>query len=200
MGCWKKQWMVIDFIVGREIEVGGIYTGIVTNIKEHGAFVEFNGGHQGLLHISELSYEPVSRVSEVVSVGQKLSLMCIGQDVYGNIKLSLKATFPRPGILETNDVTEGSVTSAKETDGNASRVQEQQNSASELSLVGTIVTAKVYQIRAQGFVLDLGGGVRGVYRFEENNSRDFTIGDEMRVVCSGFSNKGIPVMSLVDDK
>ncbi|KAG2384157.1 Polyribonucleotide nucleotidyltransferase [Vigna angularis] len=265
--------MKIDFIVGREIEVGGIYTGIVTNIKEHGAFVEFNGGHQGLLHISELSYEPVSRVSEVVSVGQKLSLMCIGQDVYGNIKLSLKATFPRPGILETNDVTEGSVTSAKETDGNASRVQEQQNSASELSLgdlesgeaksptsqvpvivirsaaecdeeeksskvpqvdngvqldrksksrpsqnaihsapkskshckdkasvtakdleVGTIVTAKVYQIRAQGFVLDLGGGVRGVYRFEENNSRDFTIGDEMRVVCSGFSNKGIPVM------
>ncbi|BAU01404.1 hypothetical protein VIGAN_11063000 [Vigna angularis var. angularis] len=84
--------MKIDFIVGREIEVGGIYTGIVTNIKEHGAFVEFNGGHQGLLHISELSYEP------------------------------------------------------------------------------------------------------------ENNSRDFTIGDEMRVVCSGFSNKGIPVMSLVDDK
>ncbi|KOM25377.1 hypothetical protein LR48_Vigan102s003500 [Vigna angularis] len=40
----------IDFIVGREIEVGGIYTGIVTNIKEYGAFVEFNGGHQGLLH------------------------------------------------------------------------------------------------------------------------------------------------------
>ncbi|BAU00983.1 hypothetical protein VIGAN_11013000 [Vigna angularis var. angularis] len=314
----------VDFIVGREIEVGGIYTGIVTNIKEYGAFVEFNGGHQGLLHISELSYEPVSRVSEVVSVGQKLSLMCIGQDVYGNIKLSLKATFPRPGILETNDVTEGSVTSAKETDGNASRVQEQQNSASELSLgdlesgeaksptsqvpvivirsaaecdeeeksskvpqvdngvqldrksksrpsqnaihsapksksrksqdvidsstshsgplpytnakktklsmqkestsdlqkqeggeqkpknrasvtakdleVGTIVTAKVYQVRAQGFVLDLGGGVRGVYRFEENNSRDFKIGDEMRVVCSSFSSKGIPVLSLVDDK
>ncbi|XP_014516378.1 polyribonucleotide nucleotidyltransferase 2, mitochondrial [Vigna radiata var. radiata] len=292
----------IDFIVGREIEVGGIYTGIVSNIKEYGAFVEFNGGHQGLLHISELSYEPVSRVSEVVSVGQKLSLMCIGQDVYGNIKLSLKATFPRPGILETNDVTEGSVTSAKETDGNASRVQEQQNSASQSSLgdpesgeaksptsqvpvivirsasecdeeeksskvprvdngaqldrksksrpsqnaihsapksksrksqdvidsstshsgplpytnakktkdkasvtakdleVGTIVTAKVYQIRAQGFVLDLGGGVRGVYRFEENNSRDFKIGDEMRVVCSSFSNKGIPVLSLADDK
>ncbi|WVZ14591.1 hypothetical protein V8G54_012157, partial [Vigna mungo] len=291
----------IDFIVGREIEVGGIYTGIVSNIKEYGAFVEFNGGHQGLLHISELSYEPVSRVSEVVSVGQKLSLMCIGQDVYGNIKLSLKATFPRPGILETNDVTEGSVTSAKETDGNASRVQEQQNSASQSSLgdpesgeakspasqvpvivirsaaecdeeeksskvprvdngvqldrksksrsqnaihsapksksrksqdvidsstshsgplpytnakktkdkasvtakdleVGTIVTAKVYQIRAQGFVLDLGGGVRGVYRFEENNSRDFKIGDEMRVVCSSFSKKGIPVLSLADDK
>ena len=49
----------IDFIVGREIEVGGIYKGVVTSIKEYGAFVEFNGGQQGLLHISELSHEPV---------------------------------------------------------------------------------------------------------------------------------------------
>jgi polyribonucleotide nucleotidyltransferase len=46
-------------IVGREIEVGGIYKGVVTSIKEYGAFVEFNGGKQGLLHISELSHEPV---------------------------------------------------------------------------------------------------------------------------------------------
>jgi len=52
----------IDFVVGREIEVGGIYTGIVSNIKEYGAFVEFNGGQQGLLHISELSYEPVCMI------------------------------------------------------------------------------------------------------------------------------------------
>lgn len=49
----------VDFIVGREIEVGGIYKGVVTSIKEYGAFVEFNGGQQGLLHISELSHEPV---------------------------------------------------------------------------------------------------------------------------------------------
>lgn len=49
----------VDFIIGREIEVGGIYKGIVTSIKEYGAFVEFNGGQQGLLHVSELSHEPV---------------------------------------------------------------------------------------------------------------------------------------------
>ncbi|XP_020228628.1 polyribonucleotide nucleotidyltransferase 2, mitochondrial [Cajanus cajan] len=330
----------IDFIVGREIEVGGIYTGIVATIKEYGAFVEFNGGQQGLLHISELSHEPVSRVSEVVSVGQKLSLMCIGQDVHGNIKLSLKATLPRRGGMETNDVVEGSVASAKETAniwapvGNVSSTQEQQNSVSESSLgnlelgeaksqtsqtsqvpvilirsaaecdeeekssslnlsskgshvdneveldrksksrrsqnvndsppksksrrsqvvidspsshsgplpyknvkktklsmmkesksdhqrpeedeqepkdkessesakdlkLGTKVTAKVDQIRAHGLVLDLGGGIRGMYRFEENNKKDFKIGDEMRVVCSSFSSKGIPVLSFVDDE
>ncbi|XP_010248546.1 PREDICTED: polyribonucleotide nucleotidyltransferase 2, mitochondrial isoform X2 [Nelumbo nucifera] len=92
----EKAQEKIDFIIGREIEVGGIYKGVVSSIKEYGAFVEFNGGQQGLLHISELSHEQVSRVSDVVSVGQQLSLMCIGQDVRGNIKLSLKAIKPQP--------------------------------------------------------------------------------------------------------
>lgn len=55
----------IDFIVGREIEIGGTYKGIVTSIKEYGAFVEFNGGQQGLLHISELSHDPVCRILEL---------------------------------------------------------------------------------------------------------------------------------------
>ncbi|KAG8062735.1 hypothetical protein GUJ93_ZPchr0003g17906 [Zizania palustris] len=84
----------VEFLVGREIEVGKTYKGTVSSIKEYGAFVEFNGGQHDLLHISELSHEPVSKVSDVVSVGQMLSLICIGQDVRGNIKLSLKATLP----------------------------------------------------------------------------------------------------------
>ncbi|CAM8999229.1 unnamed protein product [Rhodiola kirilowii] len=81
----------IEVLVGREIEIGGVYKGVVTSIKEYGIFVEFNGGQQGLLHISEISHEPVSRVTDVISIGQQLSLMCIGQDLHGNIKLSLKA-------------------------------------------------------------------------------------------------------------
>ncbi|KAK2365540.1 Polyribonucleotide nucleotidyltransferase 2, mitochondrial [Trifolium repens] len=278
-------------IVGREIEIGGVYKGVVTSIKEYGAFVEFNGGKQGLLHISELSYEPVSRVADVVSIGQQLSLMCIGQDVHGNIKLSLKATLRGPGGSETNDIAEGSAASAKETAKiwapvwGASSITQEQNSASELSVeknevgktnpsasetpvilirsveecdekeksinlnhnqtsngplpyknakkpklsmqkesksdaqraeenkkegkgnaplsakdlkLGTKVNAKVYQIREHGLVLDL-GGIRGMYRFEENGKKDFKLGDEMRVVCSSFSSKGIPVMSAVDD-
>ncbi|KAG8100028.1 hypothetical protein GUJ93_ZPchr0013g34230 [Zizania palustris] len=75
-------------------DVGKTYKGTVSSIKEYGAFVEFNGGQHDLLHISELSHEPVSKVLDVVSVGQMLSLKCIGQDVRGNIKLSLKATLP----------------------------------------------------------------------------------------------------------
>lgn len=52
----------VDSIVGREIEVGGIYRGVVSSVKEYGAFVEFNGGQQGLLHISELSHEQVLEI------------------------------------------------------------------------------------------------------------------------------------------
>ncbi|KVI02466.1 Exoribonuclease, phosphorolytic domain 1, partial [Cynara cardunculus var. scolymus] len=104
----------VDLIIGRAIEVGGVYKGIVSSIKEYGAFVEFNGGQQGLLHVSELSHEPVSKVSDVISVGQKLSLMCIGQDLRGNIKLSLKATLPQPKKRKTIDVVEGSLDLSKQ--------------------------------------------------------------------------------------
>lgn len=55
----------------------------------------------------------VTRVSDVVSVGQQLCLMCIGQDVRGNIKLSLKAASPLPGS-GTKNVVEGSVPVSKE--------------------------------------------------------------------------------------
>ncbi|MBA0614670.1 hypothetical protein Godav_014936 [Gossypium davidsonii] len=311
----------VDFIVGREIVVGGIYKGIVMSIKEYGAFVEFNGGQQGLLHISELSHEPVSRVSDVVSVGQQISLMCIGQDVRGNIKLSRKATLPRPES-ETKSVFEGSASVTKEkpniwaspenmskgeqlestleelvpskmenTESNrsaslmpsvvirsAAECDEEEKSAGlsktsksapkpkgtlkkgskqkkiqssdnmpDLSLsimlseslsqmggnkeftsqdegeanlsdqndketggktpvtpqklkLGTKVTAKIYQIRARGLVLDLGGGIRGMYKFEPNGEREFTVGDELLVQCSSFTSKGIPVMSMVDEE
>jgi len=84
----------------------------------------------------DLPFDQVSRVSDVVSIGQQVSLMCIGQDVRGNIKLSLKATLPRPGS-ETNYVVEGSVPSAKEEPNiwasveEVSDGQENQNSTSE---------------------------------------------------------------------
>lgn len=221
------------------------------------------------------SFHQVSKVSDVVSVGQRLSLMCIGQDVRGNIKLSLKATLPQLGS-DANNMAEGSGPVMKETPdvwpsvGSESSGQEEQKpvvdelqvsrsvvddstsslpsflirtaaecdeeeksaslsqdsksdckgasktsktiqasksgrkkktkpsqndnldvpflssglvshtqnnlndkeaaveapiSAKNLK-VGTKVTAKVHQVRALGLVLDLGSGLRGMYRFE----------------------------------
>ncbi|XP_074565518.1 polyribonucleotide nucleotidyltransferase 2, mitochondrial-like [Curcuma longa] len=99
----EKAQEKITFLIGREIEVGGTYKGVVSSIKEYGAFIEFNGGQQGLLHISELAHEPVSKICDVLSVGQELSVMCIGQDLRGNIKLSLKATIPTKGSMVNHD-------------------------------------------------------------------------------------------------
>ncbi|CAM8999180.1 unnamed protein product [Rhodiola kirilowii] len=59
--------------------------------------------------------------------------------------------------------------------------------------------ATVYQIRARGLVLDLGGGIRGMLRFEENSKKDFNVGEEIRVECSSFSGKGIPVPTILKD-
>ncbi|XP_071692697.1 polyribonucleotide nucleotidyltransferase 2, mitochondrial [Rutidosis leptorrhynchoides] len=331
----------VDLIIGRPIEIGGVYKGIVTSIKEYGAFVEFNGGQHGLLHVSELSHEPVSKISDVVSVGQKLSLMCIEQDLRGNIKLSLKATIPKKGKKvntgepsssdtsnpnldsctpvenstnqqEKQSVEDSSEDTNKNTNLNSSytstspivirsaiECDEEEKSASLgtslknnskpkratkskssqkpdiLSILGngldsasngsglskkvskpflhtekrTIydsnstssdeedrnnhitpsahvksslahllqdskfegpmdakklklgmkVTAKILQVRTRGLVLDLGGGINAMYRFESGGKQDFEVGDEVQAQCISFNNKGVPVMSIIQD-
>ncbi|KAF7079474.1 hypothetical protein CFC21_083701 [Triticum aestivum] len=324
----------VEFLVGREIEVGKTYKGIVSSIKEYGAFVDFNGGQQGLLHISELSHEPVSKVTDIISVGQALSLTCIGQDVRGNIKLSLKANLPHshqpekelasedatllpnqdlvgwaavenmpskdadvnssnskdeddtteetpafstPTVIirsaadcDAQDVANGptkkrskaasskvakpspraskptkeqqearkatpkkaSTTSTakkskkEKADDSASNgldkgkaddsasnglnaIPEQEisntlkhsspkNFRSGSIKLGDVVTAKVYQIRAYGLVLELSDGVRGMHKFVENSQNNFEVGEEVLVKCDTFSAKGVPVFSVLD--
>ncbi|KAL8248691.1 hypothetical protein R6Q59_005559 [Mikania micrantha] len=328
----------VDLIIGRAIEVGGVYKGIVTSIKEYGAFVEFNGGQHGLLHVSELSHEPVSRISDVISVGQQLSLMCIGQDLRGNIKLSLKATLPQ--TIKKSDVLEGSINILKQkpdscTPGKDSLTQTENSNAAKDSTqfidtstklnssyssmspivirsaveceeeeksaglssslknnsnlkpqrvskskssqksktskcsinldsglispkkaqvskpflltekrayndnstssesdqdknedkniiaslnyledhkskveslvdvkklkLGVKVNAKILQVRARGLVLDLGGGIKGMYRFEGTAKHEFEVGNEVQAQCISFTGKGIPVMSIMQD-
>ncbi|KAD2073971.1 hypothetical protein E3N88_41895 [Mikania micrantha] len=326
----------VDLIIGRAIEVGDVYKGVVTSIKEYGAFVEFNGGQHGLLHVSELSHEPVSRISDVISVGQQLSLMCIGQDLRGNIKLSLKATLPQK--TKMSDKVEGSLSPSKQkpdscTRGNdfltkqndqssavkdlaedtetstelnssystmspivirsavecdeeeksaglgsnlknnsslklqqASKLKSAQKlrtlkslSSSDSGLVsskkariakpflltekrmsydnnytssdedknedkhtsvildyledqeckvegpvnaknlklGMRVTANILQVRTHGLVLDLGGGIKGMYRFEGGGGKqEFEIGNEVHAQCTSFTSKGIPSKKL----
>ncbi|PKA56698.1 Polyribonucleotide nucleotidyltransferase 2, mitochondrial [Apostasia shenzhenica] len=335
----EKAQQKVDFLVGREIQVGGVYKGVICSIKEYGAFVEFNGGQQGLLHISELSHDPLSKVSDAVSIGQELSVMCIGQDVRGNIKLSLKATLPQrvsekktsedsgsvnvmldvdaarigaedkmsahfveyeseklddssystpsfiirsaadygaqnsatsklvtkktarkslPRPYNESPVQKGKLSSGRSNTGNSTAgvvaslrnkkpivaslmrkkpneedrntmfangrmregdeglgnasVQKNQDDATikpktlgtATARVGSLklgdrVTAKVYQIRAYGLVLELAGGVRGMYKFEVNGRKDFELGNELNVKCMSFSSKGIPVFSLPED-
>jgi len=74
-----------------EAEVGTIYTGKVVKIMDFGAFVNFMGAKDGLVHISELSQQRVGKVSDVVNVGDSVRVKVLGVDDRGKVKLSMKA-------------------------------------------------------------------------------------------------------------
>lgn len=72
-------------------EVGAIYTGTVVKIAEFGAFVNFMGAKDGLVHVSELADRRVAKVSDIVNVGDVVKVKVLGFDDRGKIKLSMKA-------------------------------------------------------------------------------------------------------------
>jgi len=85
----------IDIIhsLTREVEVGGIYTGKVTRLLSFGAMVEILPGREGLVHISELADYRVSKVEDVVKVGDEVMVKVVGIDDLGRINLSRRAVF-----------------------------------------------------------------------------------------------------------
>lgn len=82
----------IDWVKGitAEPEVGAIYTGKVVKIMDFGAFVNFMGPRDGLVHISELADRRVEKVTDVVEEGQSIKVKLIGIDDRGKVKLSMK--------------------------------------------------------------------------------------------------------------
>ena len=89
----------IDWIRGivAEPEVGVIYDGKVVKIMDFGAFVNFLGPRDGLVHISELKKERVNTVGDVVSEGQMVKVKCLGIDDRGKVKLSMKVVDQETG-------------------------------------------------------------------------------------------------------
>jgi len=80
-----------------EPEVGETYTGKVKNIMDFGAFVEILPGKEGLLHISEISYERVEKMDGVFEEGQELTVKLLEVDKRsGKLRLSLKALMEKP--------------------------------------------------------------------------------------------------------
>ena len=73
-----------------EPEVNKVYNGKVVKIVDFGAFVNFMGSKDGLVHISELSDERVAKTTDVVQDGQEVKVMVVGFDDRGKIKLSMK--------------------------------------------------------------------------------------------------------------
>ncbi len=80
--------MVEDIVA--EPEVGKVYTGKVVKIVEFGAFVNFMGARDGLLHVSQISQKRVENVSDVLSEGQEVQVKVLDVDRSGKVKLSMK--------------------------------------------------------------------------------------------------------------
>ena len=70
------------------VQIGKIYTGKVTSIKDFGAFVEILPGRDGLCHISELSNGFVNSVADVCQVGDEMKVLVIDVDEHDRVKLS----------------------------------------------------------------------------------------------------------------
>ncbi len=78
------QIIVTDFVEG------SIFEGKVVSIKEFGAFIEFAPGKEGMVHISKISSERVNKVEDVLTLGQKVKVVCLGKDKMGRISFSIK--------------------------------------------------------------------------------------------------------------
>jgi polyribonucleotide nucleotidyltransferase len=89
----------IDWIksIVAEPEVGAIYNGKVVKVVEFGAFVNFLGPRDGLVHISELAPKRVAKVEDVVKEGDQVKVKCIGLDDRGKVKLSMKRVDQQTG-------------------------------------------------------------------------------------------------------
>ena len=89
-----KKW--IEGIV-EEAEVGKIYTGKVVNIVDFGAFVNFMGGKDGLVHVSEMKNERVEKVTDVVSEGDEVKVKVLEIDQRGKVRLSMRVVDQETG-------------------------------------------------------------------------------------------------------
>ena len=77
-------------IIVTDFEAGQILSGKVVSIKEFGAFIEFAPGKEGMVHISKISKERINRVEDVLTLGDKVTVVCLGKDKMGRMSFSMK--------------------------------------------------------------------------------------------------------------
>ena len=80
------------------VQIGKIYDGVVSSIKEFGAFVEILPGRDGLCHISEISSGYISSIDKVVAVGDAMKVLVIDVDEHDRVKLSRRRALEELGV------------------------------------------------------------------------------------------------------
>jgi polyribonucleotide nucleotidyltransferase len=89
-----KRWILG---IVEEPEVGKIYTGKVVNIVDFGAFVNFLGSRDGLVHVSEMRNERVEKPTDVVSEGMEVKVKVLEIDSRGKVRLSMRVVDQETG-------------------------------------------------------------------------------------------------------
>ena len=89
-----RQWILG---ITEEAEVGKIYNGKVVNLVDFGAFVNFMGGKDGLVHVSEIRNERVEKVADVLSEGQEVKVKVLEVDPRGKVRLSMRVVDQETG-------------------------------------------------------------------------------------------------------
>ena len=77
-------------IITTDFEEGQIFKGKVVSIKEFGAFIEFAPGKEGMVHISKIAKARINRVEDVLTLGDVVTVVCLGKDKMGRISFSMK--------------------------------------------------------------------------------------------------------------
>ncbi len=77
-------------IITTDFEEGQILSGTVISIKEFGAFIEFAPGKEGMVHISKIAKHRINRVEDVLTLGDRVTVVCLGKDKMGRLSFSMK--------------------------------------------------------------------------------------------------------------
>ena len=83
--------------IASDPEVGHIYDGTVVKVMDFGAFVNFFGSRDGLVHISQQAQRRVQKTSDVVKEGDKVKVKLLGFDERGKVRLSMKVVDQQTG-------------------------------------------------------------------------------------------------------
>ena len=85
-----EEAMKMIAVIVTDFEAGMVFEGTVISIKEFGAFVEFAPGKEGMVHISKISKDRIKQVEDVLTLGDKVKVVCLGKDKMGRISFSMK--------------------------------------------------------------------------------------------------------------
>jgi len=96
-----------------EPEVGVIYTGKVVKVVDFGAFVNFIGNRDGLVHISELAPRRVGKVTDVVNEGDEVYVKMLAMDDRGKVRLSMRSVDQQSGQEISDDKKDGEAAAGK---------------------------------------------------------------------------------------